>query len=135
MSGVEVPADVSRRVLVAEDDPAVRTTLVEILSQAGYDVVGAADGEAASKILGEQHVDVLMLDLHMPTQGGLGLLEEMDAPLPAVIIYSAFAYVTLEQVRDQVPSKVFRLVRKPVSPTALIAAVGDAIDELEAQGD
>lgn len=129
-----MPGDVKRRVLVAEDNPAVRSTLIEILSQAGYDVVGVADGDAASVILDEQHVDVLMLDLHMPVHGGLGLLEEMVSPLPAVIIYSAFDYVTPEQVRDQVPSKIFRLVRKPVSPTALIAAVGDAIKELEALG-
>jgi hypothetical protein len=48
-----------------------------------------------------------------------------------VIVYSAFAYFSLRAVRDEVGSSVFRFVQKPVPPLEFMAAVNDAVAELD----
>jgi len=116
-----------RRVLLVDDDAAVRETLGEILEQEGYEVTRASDGQEALFLLVWGSVDVLVLDLAMPGYGGLWLLNRLGPAMPTVIVYSAFEYVTEAEVRARAGSKVFRCLRKPVSPPALLSAVADAI--------
>lgn len=64
-------------VLVVEDD-AVSSTLIEgFLQEAGYEVVTAADGSDALLEIGRHHFDLLILDVNLPTLGGLQLFELM----------------------------------------------------------
>jgi DNA-binding response OmpR family regulator len=58
------------RVLVVEDDPSIREMVSLALEDAGYDVVGAADGESAFALVDERPPDVLLVDLRMPLMDG-----------------------------------------------------------------
>jgi CheY-like chemotaxis protein len=118
-------------VLIAEDDSDVRETLKGIVSTQGHSIMEAEDGEKALEILSRDLVDVLILDLHMPRKDGLSVLREIDVPPPMVIIYSAFEYYSIEEIKDQVGSKVFRALRKPVPPLELIAAVSEGVAAAE----
>lgn len=122
--------DTASVVLIAEDDTSLRVTLTEILELEGYECVQAEDGETALSILLADAIDVLILDLHMPRRDGLSLLEQIDPPPPVVVIHSAFEYYTPQEVERAVGSKVFRWMRKPSSPSDLIAAVHSAVDSL-----
>jgi two-component system, cell cycle response regulator CpdR len=117
-------------VLVAEDDASLRGTLAEILELEGHECLEAPDGEAALDMLRAHPVDVLVLDLHMPRRDGVSVLHEIDAPPPAVVIYSAFEFYSPEGVRSSVGPKVFRWLRKPSPPSQLIAAVAEALSAL-----
>jgi len=128
------PAESSRavrKVLVTEDEPDLRATLRDIFHLEGYETVGAEDGAMAVEILTSETVDVLVLDLHMAKLDGVCLLQQIDAPPPMVIVYSAFEFYSPEAVRELVGSKVFRMLRKPVPPPELLSAVSEAIAELE----
>jgi two-component system response regulator MprA len=59
------------RVLVADDDPAVRDSLRRSLAFNGYDVVTAADGEEALRLVGDVRPDAVVLDVMMPRLDGL----------------------------------------------------------------
>lgn len=121
-----------RRVLIAEDHQGMRATLAEIMKTEGYQVMEARDGQAALGVLSDSPVDVLILDLAMPRVDGLELLGQITAtPPPVVIIYSAFEYYTPAEVEQQVGSRIFRSLRKPIAPARLVAAVADACNELE----
>lgn len=115
-------------VLVTEDDQSVRATTREVLESNGYDVIEAADGDQALKILQKHPVDVMLLDLVMPRRDGLWLLEHIDAPPPVVIVFSAFEYVSEDEVHERAGAKVFQCVRKPASPGQLLEAVVAAIE-------
>lgn len=120
-------------VLVAEDDDQLRETLTEIISLRGYRVIEAADGEQALEQLSAEHVEVLILDLHMPKVDGLAVLEELDPPVPAVILHSAFELYSADQLRQMgLGGKVFRSLRKPVPPRDLIASLEAALRQLPA---
>jgi|GEM_PF-3786502 len=120
-----------KRVLVAEDDAAVRATTKEVLETYGYDVIEAADGEEALKLLKEHPVEVLLLDMVMPRRDGIWLLDHIDPPPPVVIVFSAFEYISEAEVQDRAGAKVFQCVRKPVSPDRLLDTVVEAIEKLE----
>ena len=117
-------------VLVSDDDPVLRETLVDILTLDGYQVLQAADGEEALRKLA-QPVDVMLLDLAMPKLDGLSVLEVLEPPPPKVTLLSAFAYFSPEDIDHAgLRKKVTRALRKPCPPDVLLAAVNDAIDEL-----
>jgi len=60
----------SRRVLVVEDDEAIRQTLVDVLEDGGYRVDGASDGAEAIQQMERRRPDLVLLDLHMPGMDG-----------------------------------------------------------------
>lgn len=64
-----------KNVLVADDDPSIRALIRLYLEGAGYGVIEAADGRRAMAILGEQPVDLVILDIFMPEMDGLEVLQ------------------------------------------------------------
>jgi len=118
-------------VLVTDDDEAVRASVADILGLAGYEVLQAADGGEALRVLDQQSVHVLLLDMAMPQVDGLSVLEALGPPPPKVIILSAFAYYSPEDIdRRGLGGKVTRALVKPCQPVQLLAAVNDAMVEL-----
>jgi DNA-binding response OmpR family regulator len=66
-----------KRLLIVEDDLALRTGLVDAFAGEGYDVTFAADGDAAHELVFTRHYDGVVLDLMLPGRGGLEILREM----------------------------------------------------------
>jgi len=125
------PSSPRGTVLVADDDDGMRETLVDILGFSGYDVLQAVDGDDTLRVLGQQSVDVLLLDLAMPKRDGLSVLEVLGPPPPKVVILSAFEYYGPKDIDHMgLGRKVTRALRKPCPPVELLAAVSDAMDEL-----
>lgn len=80
-----------RRILVIEDDPAIREGLVDALRAAGYDTIEAADGlDGLSAALGST-CDLLLLDLVLPGLDGVEILRRLkrDRPALPVIVLTA----------------------------------------------
>ena len=79
------------RVLVADDEEALRSLLTIRLEQADFEVITAGDGEEALELLIEAGVtafDALILDLGMPRMDGFELLEHLGGDLPITIVLS-----------------------------------------------
>jgi two-component system response regulator HydG len=84
------------RVLVVDDDSAVRRACCEIVSRLGFVPLSAASVPEARDVLAGQHVDMLLLDLKLPGGGGLKLLSEVRTLYPetGVVVMTAFATVS-----------------------------------------
>lgn len=81
----------SLRVLVIDDEPAIRRFLRTALSAQGYAVLEAEDGEAGLGMLGRNALDVLILDLGLPGMGGLDVLKkirESGSSIPVIVLSS-----------------------------------------------
>ncbi len=65
------------RVLVADDDPGIRELLKRVLEKKGYEVLTAADGEAALESVRNDNPQLMLLDLYMPKLSGVEVLERM----------------------------------------------------------
>jgi CheY-like chemotaxis protein len=64
-------------ILVIDDSPIIREMLVEILSDAGYIVETAADGEKGGAMALENDYLVILCDVHMPRQNGLETVRDI----------------------------------------------------------
>ncbi len=80
-----------RRVLVIEDDNAIRRGVTDALAVAGYDALEAADGDSGLALGSAQALDLVLLDLLLPGRGGMEVLAELRRLRPAlpVIILTA----------------------------------------------
>lgn len=80
-----------QRILVVEDDEAIRRGIVDALQFGGYETLEAADGDRGLELAVEVDFDLLLLDLVLPGRDGLEILEEVRATRPTlpVIILTA----------------------------------------------
>ena len=67
----------TKRIMVIDDSAALRQTVVDALVEAGYTVIGAADGREALGMLDGSKVDLMICDVHMPRMDGLTFVKEV----------------------------------------------------------
>ena len=83
----------NKRVLIVDDDPAIRQILRVLLERDGVSADIAEDGQRATKMLAEEKYSVVLLDLLMPRMDGRGVIAYMrqhDIDTPVIVI-SVFA--------------------------------------------
>ena len=73
------------RVLIADDEDAIRTLVARVLARAGFQPVQAADGAEAIERLDASHYDALVLDLMMPRVDGFGVVDHLIETQPLMI--------------------------------------------------
>jgi DNA-binding NtrC family response regulator len=71
-----------RRILIVDDEPAVRRALDKALSRAGHSVCIATSGEQACELLGTESVDAILMDLRMPGMSGRTLYHIIHSQWP-----------------------------------------------------
>lgn len=110
------------RILLAEDEAAMRTYLARALENAGYDVVAVDRGTAALPLLEREHFDLLLSDIVMPEMDGIELAQRCAevSPDTKVIFITGFAAVTLKASREAPQAKV---LSKPFHLRDLVAEV------------
>ena len=117
------PASASQSlVLVVDDDEALRLVLQTSLARAGFEVVTAADGDAALNAVAERPPDVIVLDSQMPGLDGLGFARAYrSTPPPHAPIVAASARDDVHLFAALVGASA--VVPKPFTPAAMVDAV------------
>jgi CheY-like chemotaxis protein len=132
MSGCAPVSDASRppRVLVVDDDNAIRTLVTTVLTRNGYSVQTARNGDEAIETIVGSEFDAIILDLMMPKVGGFEVIEHLERTggserLKRVIVLTAVSEKDLRKLDE---SRVFRVIRKPFDLSELVGAVSECID-------
>ena len=109
------------RIIVAEDETLIRMDLVEMLGEAGYDVVAqASNGQEAIELVNEHKPDLAILDVKMPILDGISAAEQIISIAP-VLILTAFSQKDLvERARD---AGAMAYVVKPFTINDLLPAI------------
>jgi len=81
-------------VMIVEDDPAIRRLYSFLLSNSGYNVIEAEDGQAALEKYKEEPCDLIITDMNMPRMGGMDLVKELRASKSNVHVIMVTAYGT-----------------------------------------
>jgi len=125
-----VPAHGTETILVAEDDESLRTLAQKALSQFGYTVIEAVDGEEAVRKFKENQssIQLLLFDIIMPKMNGQEAYEAINKIRPGVktIFMSGYAPEMIHEkagLGEAVP-----LLAKPLSPTELLKKVRETLD-------
>lgn len=117
-----------KRILIAEDEDAIRDFVIINLKRAGYEVIGVPDGEQALQVFeqSEGDFDVVVLDIMMPGIDGFGVCEKIRAANNSIgIIMLSAKSQEMDKVRGLMMG-ADDYITKPFSPSELVARV-DAI--------
>lgn len=121
-------------VLVAEDEALAAMALEEMLREAGFAVLLAADGQEALEVAGREGFDLLLTDLRMPRLDGRELIRRLRAGRPdlPVVVMTGYAppegAAGLEAGQGDAP---LLLMSKPVDPDRLVAALRRLVAKME----
>lgn len=108
------------RVLVVEDDYAVRMMLHEGLHRDGFEVVVASNVRDALKLIATETFDVLLSDLHMPLAGdGFTLVSAMRHTHPEALTVVLSGYPALDEAMSAILSQADEIFAKPIRIGAL----------------
>jgi len=110
------------KILVVDDNPDLRETLVLLLGDRGLTVTTVASGrEALAVLAGGGRPDLILLDLMMPEMNGWQFLERLrtDAALASIPV----VVMTAHAATDPLPAPVREILRKPFAGAALMAAI------------
>jgi signal transduction histidine kinase/ligand-binding sensor domain-containing protein len=130
-AGVEAAAPGgSERLLVVEDEPQVRAMAARALSERGYQVLTAGDGEEALQVLAGTEVPIALLltDVIMPRMGGVELAARMARQRPGLPVLFMSGYVDSTVGAQGGLPEGAALLHKPFTPSALAARVREALD-------
>src|SRR5438034_9320536 len=108
-----------KKILVVEDDHAIRLLLTQLMKAAGYSVESAGDGVEGLQKLKKKKYDLMLLDIWMPRLNGLEVLAKLrDQPSrPKVIVMTADN--TPETLLTAVREQAYHYLPKPFQPNVL----------------
>jgi response regulator NasT len=113
------------RILVAEDEALIRMDLVEMLQEAGYEVIAqASNGEEAIALALEHQPDLAILDVKMPILDGISAAEKIIATAPVLMLTAFSQRELIDRARD---AGVMAYVVKPFTIGDLVPAIEIAI--------
>lgn len=112
----------STQVLVVDDDPALRKLLERYLTEQGFDVSSAPDGEAMDRVLASHSIDIIILDLMLPGEDGLSIARRLKNTLGIpVLMLSARGDEVDRIVGLEVGADDY--LPKPFNPRELLARI------------
>ena len=125
-----------KSILIVEDEASTRETVMDLLSEAGYEIQGARDGIEALANLKAESPDLMVLDLMMPKMDGFAVCKELQDPRWSK--YRNMPILILTSVREEASRRRYELetglelnvddyVEKPVPPDILVERVGSLI--------
>ncbi len=113
------------RILVAEDEALIRMDLVEMLRDAGYEVIAAAsNGQEAIELAQLHKPDLAILDVKMPILDGISAAEKIIAIAPVLMLTAFSQRELVDRARD---AGVMAYVVKPFTISDLVPAIEIAI--------
>ena len=109
------------RVLVVDDDAALRRSLARIFAARGFEVATADGGEAALEHIGSHEPDVALVDLKMPGMDGLELLRRMKATRPEIAVIMMTAFADVDAAFTAVKGGAYHFLTKPFESNDAVA--------------
>ncbi|MDR3638469.1 MAG: response regulator [Isosphaeraceae bacterium] len=116
-------------VLVVDDDVDICRNMSDILSDLGYDVEVAHDGNSALERVRQRSFDIALLDLKMPGMDGLTLYGEIKKMRAGMVAILVSAYATGRTLDDAMATGVWQVVPKPVEFRRLMTFVEEALGQ------
>jgi two-component system NtrC family response regulator len=115
------------RILLADDDAALRKVIGYKLKRRGFDVVAVENGLEAMALLDSRTFDLLLSDMRMPKMGGLDLLEAAKKKRPGLEVILMTAYADVSQAVKAVKLGAFDYLTKPFDDDQLFMSIERAL--------
>ncbi len=120
-------------ILIADDDPACRETLRDIVEPAGYKTFLVSSGEEAIEVIHHESIQLALFDMHMNRLTGVEtvqIVHSINATLPCILVT---ADATEEVMRQAFKVRVYSVIPKPVSRNVLLYTMVRALVQVHGQ--
>ena len=115
------------RILIVDDDEAVRRSYRRSLESVAFNVEAASDGNEALKTMEQNPFDVVLLDMRMPGQDGMSVLRTIKQKWPESEVVIITGYPSVAGAKEAVRLGAYDYVAKPVGPEEVINLTGGAL--------
>ncbi len=116
------------KILVVDDDDAVRLSYGAILTRAGCEAQLVPDGEEALRTMQSHPSQLVLLDLRMPGADGLSVLEALKDRWPETEVVVITGFPTLESAKQAMRLGAYDYLAKPVGPDEVIGVARRALN-------
>jgi DNA-binding NtrC family response regulator len=124
------------RILVVDDEPNMLRLLKTILmDKTGYEVTTTNNPLEVSKLLQEDHYDLVITDLKMPLVDGIdliGIVKNIEAAMPIIVIT---AYGTIELAEEAIQKGAYDFITKPFRKETILITIKRALEWKRMQGE
>lgn len=108
------------KILIVEDEPAMRLGMSHLLTTSGYEVYTASDGLEGSRLIDEMFFDLILTDLRLPKLDGLSLLQKVKEKSSSTGVIIITAYADVKTAVEAMKLGAFDYVSKPFSNEELL---------------
>ncbi len=117
------------KILVIDDEQAIRRSLSEILTFEGFDISEATDGAEGLMMIGENNYDCILCDIKMPSMDGIEVLEAAKVLRPDIPFIVISGHGNLETAVEAVRKGAYDYISKPPDLNRLLITLRNAIDK------
>ena len=117
------------RILVVDDESAIRDSLKMILEYEGYEVVGAATGQDGLSLAEREPADLVLLDIKMAGMDGIEVLQRLRATQEALPVIMISGHATVSTAVEATKLGAFDFIEKPLSTERVLVSVRNALDQ------
>jgi DNA-binding response OmpR family regulator len=108
-------------VLIIDDEDSLRHTLTRVLKSAGCEVSGAGDGPQALNLVKSVPLDLVYLDIHLPSMNGLEVLQQIRDSHPDLPVILFTAHASLQSAVEAIRLGAADYLVKPIDPEVFVA--------------
>jgi two-component system, sensor histidine kinase and response regulator len=121
------------KILVIEDEDAVRENILELLTEEEYEVIGACDGDEGVRLIWQELPDLIICDILMPGLDGYGVLAKIgqDVRLSSIPFLFLTARVSREDMRRGMGLGADDYITKPFSRSELLQAIASRLGRIQ----
>jgi two-component system, NtrC family, nitrogen regulation response regulator NtrX len=116
------------RILVIDDEAAIRDSLRMILEYEGYEFVGAATGQDGLAMVERENPDLVFLDIKMPGMDGLEVLQRIKAANETVPVVMISGHATVTTAVDATKLGALDFIEKPLASERVLVTIRNALD-------
>ena len=116
------------RILVIDDEAAIRDSLTMVLEYEGYEVIQAATGDEGVKLVERESPDLVFLDIKMPGMDGMEVLQKLKHMVENTPIVVFSGHATINAAVEATRLGAFDFIEKPLDTNRLMVTVRNAVD-------
>ena len=116
-------------ILIIDDDKLIRQIVEDILNKNAYRVLTAANAEEGLAIIKSEKVDIILLDIIMPTESGLDMIPRIKEVNQDIAIIIMTAHASTDSAIEAIRKDVFDYVKKPVQSSELLHSIKNAAEK------
>lgn len=116
-----------KTILIADDEPGIRSSLQKLLEFESYRVLLAEDGRSAVELARDRAVDLVLLDIKMPGMDGLEALAEIHREQPQLPVVIISAHGTIQTAVESTRLGAFDFIEKPVDADRLLLVIRNGL--------